>query len=56
MVGGPLFFALLMPLIIWRLGQNYTITQKYTHAKVGGFRDSMQSFRVYGIIQWMLLL
>ena len=28
MVGGPLFFAFLMPLIIWRLGQNYTITQK----------------------------
>ena len=28
MGGGPLFFALLMPLIGWRLGQNYTITQK----------------------------
>ena len=27
-VGGPLFFAFLMPLIVGRLGQNYTITQK----------------------------
>ena len=27
-VGEPLFFAVLMPLIGWRLGQNYTITQK----------------------------
>ena len=27
-VGGPHFLCFLMPLIIWRLGQNYTITQK----------------------------
>ena len=27
-VGGPLFFAVLMPLIIWRLEQDYTIRQK----------------------------
>ena len=27
-VGEPRFFAFLIPLIIWRLGQNYTIRQK----------------------------
>ncbi len=34
-VGGvPLFFALLMPLKRWRLGQNYTITQNpYTNTE-----------------------
>ena len=35
--GGPLFFAFLMPLIGWRLGQ-----KSYYHAKVRGFRDSLE--------------
>ena len=41
--GGSLFFAFLMPLIGWRLGQkSYYHAKVYDHVKVRGFRDSIK--------------
>lgn len=42
-VGGPRFFAFLMPLIVGRLRKKlYYQAKVYYHAKVGSFRDSIK--------------